>query len=593
MPKAQRRLAAILAADVAGYSRLMAADELGTLGRLKTLRTQIIDPKIAEFQGRIVGSAGDSLLVEFSSAVSAIEAAIEIQDNLARENADQPEERRMIFRIGVNLGDVILEGDTIYGDGVNIASRLEKLAEPGGICIGRNVYDQVKGRLACVYEDLGEHQLHNISEPVRAYRVMPAEHDAGVTPNPMIGGALPLPGKPSIAVLPFANMSGDSEQEYFADGMVEEIITALSHIRWLFVIARNSTFAYKGRAVDVKQISRQLGVQYVLEGSVRKAGSKLRITGQLIDGTTGAHLWADRFEGVVEDIFDLQDQVTSRVVAAIAPRLEQAEIDRSRRKRTENLDAYDYYLRGLSAIHRWTRPDVEAALSFFHRAIGLDPDFASAYGMAARCYSVRKVSGWVEDPANDAAEANRLARRAAELGRDDAVALCTAGIAMSFVVGDLDRGRELVDRAIELDPNMAWAWLFSGWTRIWLGEPEAALEQVSRALRLNPLDPHRASMYGAMASAHFAAGRYEESLTWAECWAREQGALLYISVLATASAALAGKPDRARENLNWLRSNYPNLSVSSISKPGGMFPFRRPQDIEKIAEGLRKAGLPE
>ena len=586
MVQEQRRLAAILAADVVGYSRLMAADESGTLVQLTKLRTDVIEPKIAQFHGRIVGAAGDSLLVEFASAINAVQCAIDAQEGLSRQNADLPEDRRMVFRMGINLGDVIAEVDTIYGDGVNIASRLEKLAEPGGICIGRSVYDQVKGKLVCTYADLGEQRLHNIPEPVRVYRVKPSMLGATAPAGPL----LPLTDKPSIAVLPFANLSGDSEQEYFADGIVEEIITALSRMHWLFVIARNSTFVYKGRAVDVKQIGRELGVRYVLEGSVRKAGNRVRITGQLIDSTTSAHLWADRFDGSMEDVFDLQDKVTASVVAAIAPKLERAEIERSRRKPTESLDAYDYYLRGLAAIHLWTKSGCAEALAHFYRAIELDPAFASAYGMAARCYSMGKVGGWIEATSKEIAEADRLATLAADLGRDDAVALAAAGIALSFVVGDLDRARELEDRATALDPNMAWAWLWSAWTSVWIGESEAAKEQVTRALRLSPLDSHRGSMFAAMAAAHFLAGSYDDALAWAERATRERRGFSFSGVLIAASAALTGNADRAREALDELRSTHPNMSVSKQSLS---FPFRRPQDTERLAEGLRKAGLPE
>jgi TolB-like protein/class 3 adenylate cyclase/Tfp pilus assembly protein PilF len=589
LSQAQRRLAAILAADVFGYSRLMAADEPGTLARLTQLRTDIIEPKIAEFRGRIVGSAGDSLLVEFTSAVNAVQCAVEAQEGLAQANALLPQEKRMTFRMGVNLGDVIPDGDTIHGDGVNIAARLEKLAEPGTVCIGRSVYDQVRGKLACSYADLGDQRLHNIPEPVRIFRVTPAIDG---TAAPSAKETLALPDKPSIAVLPFTNLSGDPEQEYFADGMVEEIITALSRIHWLFVIARNSTFVYKGRAVDVKQIGRELGVRYVLEGSVRKAGNRVRITGQLIDSMTSAHLWADRFDGSMEDVFDLQDRVTASVVAAIAPKLERAEIERSRRKPTDSLDAYDYYLRGLAAIHLWTGPGCAEALAHFHKAIELDPGFAAAYGMAARCYSMRKVGGWVEDAAKEIAEADRLARRAADLGRDDAVALAAAGIALSFVVGDLDRARELVDRATALDPNMAWAWLWSAWTSVWLGDSEAAKEQVARALRLSPLDSHRSSMLAAMAAAHFLAGNYDEALAWAERAGRERG-FLFSTVLLAADAALAGNLPRAQEAVHKLRSDRPDISISALFRPHNVFPFRRPQDVTRLVEGLRKAGLPE
>jgi TolB-like protein/class 3 adenylate cyclase len=352
----ERRLAAILAADVAGYSRLMAADEAGTLARLNQLRGEVIEPKINQFHGRIVGSAGDSLLIEFTSAVNAVECAVQMQASLAEQSATVPEDRRMCFRMGVNLGDVIAGGGTIYGEGVNIAARLEKLAEPGGICISRNVHDQVRGKLSCAYVDLGEQRVHNIPQPIQAFRVQPNATVAMMKP------ALPLPDKPSIAVLPFQNISGDPEQEYFADGMVEEIIAALSRFRQLVVIARNSSFTYKGRAVDVKQVGRELGVRYVLEGSVRKAGSRVRVTGQLIDTSTGAHLWADRFDRDLANIFDLQDQVTASVVGAIGPKLEQAEIERVKRKPTESLDAYDCYLRGMSAFHRHTRESHEESL---------------------------------------------------------------------------------------------------------------------------------------------------------------------------------------------------------------------------------------
>src|SRR6516164_1547467 len=410
-----RRLAAVLAADVAGYSRLMGVDEEGTHERLKAHLQEVVNPKIAEHRGRIVKNTGDGFLAEFPSVVDAVRCAAEVQRGMAERNAKTPENGRITFRIGINLGDVIVEEYDIFGDGVNVAARLEALADPGGICISRVVRDQVRDRLDCTFEDLGEQEVKNIPRPVRAYRVrdrtIPAMGPKELSPLPLL-----LPDKPSIAVLPFQNMSGDPEQEYFADGMVEEITTALSRIRWLFVIARNSSFTYKGQAVDVKQVGRELGVCYVLEGSVRKAGNKIRITGQLIDCATSAHLWADRFEGALGDIFDLQDQVTSSVVGAIAPKLEQAEIERSRRKPTESLDAYDYYLRGMAAFNRWTPEGNIEALSMFQRAIELDPQFASAYGFAVRCYNQRKANGWPSDRRRDALEVAKLAQRAAELG---------------------------------------------------------------------------------------------------------------------------------------------------------------------------------
>ena len=592
MQQEQRRLAAILAADVAGYSRLMAADESGTLALLRRLRREVIEPKVAHFQGHIVGSAGDSLLIEFASAVNAVQCAVEAQEALAGRNADLPEARRMAFRMGVNLGDVIAGDSTIYGDGVNIAARLEKLAEPGGVCIARNIYDQVRGKLAYGYADLGEQPVRNM-EPVRAFQVTPARAGTTADSSPGVapGAGPPLPDKPSIAVLAFQNMSGDPEQEYFADGMVEEIITALSRMRWLFVIARNSSFTYKGRAVDVKQVGRELGVRYVLEGSVRKAANRVRITGQLIDAATGAHLWADRFEGALEDIFELQDQVTANVVGAIAPRLEQAEIERSSRKPTGSLDAYDYYLRGLAAVHRWTREANNEALSHFYRAIELDPQFASAYGLAARCYSQRKAGGWTTDRAREAAEAARLARRAVELGRDDAVALCTAGVALAFVVGDLDDAVAFTDRALVLNPNLTWAWLFGGWVKLWTGEPEVAIERLAQAMRLSPNDPQKFTVLDAMAAAQFAAGRYSEALSWAKASLREKPAFPLATCIAAASGALSGHLAEAQKTVAGLLHIEPGLRISSLTE---QFPeLRRPEDFARFAEALRSAGLPE
>jgi TolB-like protein/Tfp pilus assembly protein PilF len=504
---------------------------------------------------------------------------------MAAANSELPEDRRIVLRIGINLGDVIVEGGDRYGDGVNIASRLEGMADPGVILVSGTTYDHAKNKVKSVFEDLGVQALKNITEPVRIFRVR--LDGVGEAQRP----ALALPDKPSIAVLPFENLSGDPQQDYFADGVVEEIITALSRLRWLFVIARNSSFTYKGRAVDVKQIGRELGVRYVLEGSVRKSGNRVRITGQLVDAATGAHLWADRFDGALEDIFDLQDQVTASVVGAIAPKLEQAEIERAKRKPTESLDAYDYYLRGMAAVHQWNREANDEALRMFYRAIELDPNFASAYGMAARCYSQRKGSGWVTDREYEIAEAGRLARRAAELGRDDALALCTAGMALAYVVCDLDDGAALIDRALALNPNLAWAWLFSGWVKIWLGEPEVAIERIARAMRLSPHDPYIFNMHAATASAHFYAGRYAEASSWAEAAARGQPNHLMAACVAAASGALAGRLAEAQKALAHLRQLDPALRISNLEAV--MSPFRRPEVRARYVDGLRKAGLPE
>jgi len=371
-----RRLAAILAADVAGYSRLIGSDEAGTLGRLRTIRAQVIDPAVATHHGRLVKTTGDGLLVEFSSVVDALRSASEIQAVMAHRNAPVPQDQRIEFRMGLNVGDVVVEDGDIFGDGVNVAARLEGLAEPGGICVSARVQEDAAGKIDLSFEDIGDQALKNIARPVRAYRVR--EPAAVNPPSARAQPILPLPDKPSIAVLPFANMSGDPEQEYFADGMVEEIITALSRIRWLFVIARNSTFTYKGRAVDVKQVGRELGVRYVLEGSVRKASGRVRITGQLIDSATGAHIWAERFDGSLENIFDLQDQVATSVAGVIEPALQAAETTRAANRPTPDLTAYDLYLRALAAFFPITRDHVFEALELLNQAIAIDRHYGPA-----------------------------------------------------------------------------------------------------------------------------------------------------------------------------------------------------------------------
>jgi TolB-like protein len=407
----ERKLAAILAADVAGYSRLTRIDEEGTHVRLKEHLRVLVDPKVAAHRGRIVKTTGDGLLVEFNSVVDAVRCAIDVQRGMAERNADVPPKNRIEFRIGINVGDIIKDKGDIFGDGVNVAARLEATTEPGGISVSDDAYRQGRDKLDIAFEDAGEHNLKNIVRSVRVFRVK----DPGAAA--IRRSTLALPDKPSIAVLPFQNLSTDPEQEYFADGVVEDITMALSRFHWLFVIARNSSFTYKGRSVDVKQVGRELGVRYVLEGSVRKAGNRLRIAGQLIDAGTGAHLWADRFDGALENMFDLQDQVTASVVGAIAPKLQHAEIERAKRKPTENLNAYDYYLRGMASARQWTKDADREALHLFYKAIELDSDLASAYGMAAWCYVRRKANCWMIDRAQDSMEATRLARSAVNFGQ--------------------------------------------------------------------------------------------------------------------------------------------------------------------------------
>ena len=403
-------------------------------------------------------------------------------------------------------------------------------------------------------------------------------------------GMVALPDKPSIAVLPFQNLSGDPEQEYFADGVVEDIIVALSHIRWLFVVARNSSFTYKGRLVEEKQVGRELGVRYVLEGSVRHAASRVRITGQLIDAATGAHLWADRFEGTLDDIFELQDQVTASVVGAIAPQLERAEIERAKRKPTGSLDAYDYHLRGMASFHQGTRDAINEALPLFHKAIQLDPEFASAYGMAAWCHFWRKINGWMTDPAQEAAEGAQLARRAVELGKDDAVALTRGGNALGHFGGDLDSCIALVDRALALNPNLSAAWYLGGFMKVSRGEPDAAIEHLARAMRLSPLDPEMFRMQAGTALAHLLAGRFDAASSWAERATRELPSFLLAVGIIAASHALAGRMDEARRAMLDLRQLDPALRISNLAE---WILLQRPEDLATLTDGLRRAGLPK
>lgn len=402
--------------------------------------------------------------------------------------------------------------------------------------------------------------------------------------------ALAVPDRPSIAVLPFHNLSGDPEQEYFADGVVEDIIAALSRMRWLFVIARNSSFTYKGRTADVKDVGRALGVRYVLEGSVRKTGNKVRITGQLIDTTTGMHLWAERFEGTLQDIFELQDQMAESVVGALAPQLERAEIERAKHKPTESLDAYDYYLRGVAKLHSGTRESMAAALPLFRQAIERDPEFASAYGMAAWCHFWRKVNGWTTDRPGEIAEGIRLARLAVETGRDDAVALTRGGHALAHLAGDLDGGIALLDRAVLLNPNLASAWFLGGFLRALHGEPDAAIEHLTRAIRLSPLDPELFRMQAGMALAHFFAGRFDAAATWGEKAVGNLPDFLAAVCVTAASHALAGRTDKARKTMERMRTLDGSLRISSLDE---WLPIHRPQDLAQLANGLRLAGLPE
>jgi len=454
-----RKLVAVFAADVEGYSRLMGADEVGTLKGL-TERRAILDGLIGEHRGRIANTAGDSVLAEFGSAVDAVQCAVEAQDALAEANSSLSPDRRISFRIGIHIGDVMVRAGDLFGDGVNIAARLQSIASPGAVFISGATYDQVRKVLPITFADLGAQQVKNIQEPIRAYQVgAPSETQVAASEGVAEAESPPpLPDKPSIAVLPFENLSGDPEQAYFADGMVEEIITALSRFKWLFVIARNSSFTFKGRAVDVKEVGRKLGVRYVLEGSVRKSSGKVRITGQLIDAVTGTHLWADRFERDLTDVFALQDEVTVAVVSAVEPKLRQTEIAMAARRRPENHTAYDLYLRAMQLYYLATREGVAEAMRLAHRALKLDPGFGRAAALAGNCHMQNVLWGYAVDPQFDRNEAVRLSRLALSIDDGDADTLARAGIVSAFVVGDSESEIELVDRAVALNPNSFHAW---------------------------------------------------------------------------------------------------------------------------------------
>ena len=584
--RVERRLAAILAADVAGYSRLMGLDEEGTLARLKAHLRDLVDPKIAEHRGRIVKTTGDGVLAEFASVVDAVRCALDVQTGMIPRNADVAGPERIEFRIGINVGDIIAEDQDVFGDEVNIAARLEGLADPGGICVSSRVKEDVYGKLEAAFDDIGEQQLKNIAKPIRTYRLRPKS--SSVMPERLTP---PLPDKPSIAVLPFQNMSGDPEQEYFADGIVEEITTALSRFKTLFVIARNSSFTYKHKATDARRIGTELGVRYVLEGSVRKGGTRLRITAQLIDTTTGIHLWADRFDGAIEDIFGLQDQVTTSVVGAITPSVERAEIDRALLKSTDSLAAYDHYMRGIASAYQWTREATTEALRQYYKAIELDPKFAMAYALAASCYSWQKLNGWVTDPASDTAETSRLVGQATRQGQDDAQVLGWSGAALAAVVGEVDEAIALIDRALRLNPNLMDAWLSSGFARSVIGDWEVAIDHFARAMRLSPFDPMLFLMQFGAGTGYFQTARYEEAAAWAAKSIGEYPKYAPAWRLAAASNGFLGRKEQAKKAVASLLQLDPTLRVANLKDRA--ISYRRPGDLARLEEGLRKDGVTE
>ena len=580
--RAQRRLAAILAADIAGYSRLIGTDEEGTLRRIRSIRAEVIDPKIAAHRGRLVKTTGDGLLVEFASVVDALRCANEVQQLLAARNEGTGVAERIEFRIGINMGDVVVEDGDILGDGVNVAARLEALAEPGGICVSARVQEDAAGRLDLTFADMGEQDLKNIARPVRAYRVVPASGKASPIAGPVAGApALALPDKPSIAVLPFTNMSGDPEQEYFADGIVEEIITALSRIRWLFVIARNSSFVYKGQAADVKRVGRELGVRYVLEGSVRKGGGRVRITAQLVEAETGAHLWADHFDGSLEDVFELQDSVAISAAGVIEPALQAAEARRSAHRPTNNLTAYDLYLRALPNFASVAKERVREALDLLEQAITCDPRYGLALALAAMCMMQLHLNGWAESPDVGRDRGLDYARRAVRAAGNDPFVLASSAAVFGYFGEDIAAALALVDRSLAANPGFAYGWFWSGMLRMYAGQYDIAIEQVEKSLRLNPLDRMGAPLT-AIGGAHFFKREFEIALPKRQASIQERPGFAMSYRLLAACYAHMGRLEEARAAVERLRTLTPVIAPPVL-------PIRNPEHRELLFSGFRLA----
>jgi adenylate cyclase len=581
-----RKLAAILAADVVGFSRMVGADEDRTLARLRTLRSDVIDPTIALHTGRVVKRMGDGVLVEFRSVVDAVRCAIEVQTAMVERNAGLPDDRRIVFRIGIHLGDVVEEADgDLMGDGVNIAARLEGIAAPGAICLSEDAYRQVKSRLDLPVQDLGPVTLKNIADPLRVYAVQ-----VGAAAPVTVALGVALTAKPSIAVLPFTNMSGDPEQEYFVDGMVEDIITALSRFNQLLVVARNSSFTYKGRAVDIRQVARELGVRFVLEGGVRKAGNRLRITGQLIDASTGTHLWAERYDGGLEDVFDLQDQITAQVVGAIVPTIRRAEIEAARRKPADNLDAYDLFLRALPHVSVIVPQENQIALDYLNQAIALDPGYAPALGYAAWCLVQRITRGWSPAFADDRAMAETLARRALAMAGDDAVALALGGFALVASKIDLSAGLDACRRAVNLTPGSGFVGTLAGAAMVWANDLDAAIVVLDRAMAIGSLDPSYFLMLTMSGSAHLFSGRAEIAVGLFERAAALNPSFDSIQWCLCTAYTQLGRRTEAQAAFAKFRAMAPDATIAKLTTE---LPFQHPTHLAMVMDALRTAGLPE
>lgn len=583
-----RKLAAILYADVAGYSRLTGEDEDATHRRLSEY-LDLISATVTAHRGRVLHYAGDAVLAMFDAVVDALSSATEIQEELLARNRELPEQRKVQFRIGVNLGDVIEDRGDIYGDGVNVAARLESLAEPGGICVSDAVRTAAGKKLNLDYEAVGEQEVKNIAEPVRTYKVVMRTDESLKLTEP-VKSKFELPDKPSIAVLPFANMSKDPEQEYFADGIVEDIITALSQIKQWFVVARNSTFAYKGRNVDIREVARDLGVRYVLEGSVRKGGNRLRITGQLIEAETGTHLWADRFDGDLDDVFDLQDKITEGVVGAIEPSLRRAEIERSKRKPPENIGAYDLYLRALPNLYAMRPEDNAQALSLLHKAIAIDPNYAPALAYLAWGYEQRLHRGWGAYGEDDSGTAVALASRAIAADRDDAHVMAAAGFVLVIVARDYEQGLQATERAHELNPNIAFVSMLVGWSQVYGGDPEEAIVSFENAIRVSPADPGAFFFYTGAATGHLFCDRPAEAYDLAKKSARmyPDWDTTYLTLIP--ALVQLGRMEEARSAVTKFLELAPAATVSRLR---ALLAIRNPEILGMVLDGMTAAGLPE
>src|SRR5450631_859821 len=587
--RVERRLAAVLAADVAGYSRLMGIDEERTLAQLKTFRKTLFDPGIATHRGRIVKTTGDGMLVEFASAVDAALCAVEVQREMAKQNTGVSPELRIEFRIGIHVGDIIIDDNDIFGDGVNIAARLEGIAQPGAVCISDDAHRQIRGKVDVAFADIGEQALKNIGEPMRAWHIKPA---AGSVPSsgpaPARPRELALPDKPPIVVLPFDNMSAEPAQDFLADGIVEAITAALSCIRSFFVIARSSAFTYKGRATNARDIGKELGVAYLLEGSVQKARDRLRIIVQLIETEGGAHVWSSRFDGAIDDFFDLEDRITEQVAGALQPSIRIAEIERSRRKRPQDLGSYDYTMRAMP--HVWALEEEESAkaLELLEKALAIDPQYPLALSLAGWCHAQRSVYNWADDIAKSQAMARSLAERAAEMNGDDPVILSVLGAVHTFV-RNFGSARVLLERAIALDPNAAWAWSRLGWLENYSDQAERALEDFERALRLSPLDPMNFNNYAGMGAAHHVAQDCDKATALYRRALEERPHASWIYRGLASSLSGAGRVEEAKQAYAEMMRSYPDLTVSKF-KQAMVF---SPAVLNRMAESLRKLGLPD